>query len=94
MELDAIKRGLEAVVSVPGRVEMLPTKTPYRMILDYSHSPDALENILKTVREFCHGRIILVFGCGGDRDKEAPDDGRNRGQAGRLRDFDQRQPAL
>ena len=33
------------------------------------HSPDALENILKTVREFCHGRIILVFGCGGDRDK-------------------------
>ena len=59
----------EAVVSVPGRVEMLPTKTPYRMILDYSHSPDALENILKTVREFCHGRIILVFGCGGDRDK-------------------------
>ena len=69
VELDAIKRGLEAVVSVPGRVEMLPTKTPYRMILDYSHSPDALENILKTVREFCHGRIILVFGCGGDRDK-------------------------
>lgn len=39
------------------------------MILDYSHSPDALENILKTVREFCRGRIILVFGCGGDRDK-------------------------
>ena len=36
---------------------------------DYSHSPDALENILKTVREFCRGRIILVFGCGGDRDK-------------------------
>ena len=69
VELDAIKKGLEAVVSVPGRVEMLPTQTPYRMILDYSHSPDALENILKTVREFCRGRIILVFGCGGDRDK-------------------------
>ena len=67
--LPEIKKGLEAVVSVPGRVEMLATDTPYRMILDYSHSPDALENILRTVREFCRGRIILVFGCGGDRDK-------------------------
>ncbi len=64
-----IKKGLETIVSVPGRVEMLETQTPYRMILDYSHSPDALENILKTVREFCRGRLILVFGCGGDRDK-------------------------
>jgi len=67
--LESIRQGLEAVVSVPGRVEMLGTKTPYRMILDYSHSPDALENILRTVREFCRGRLILVFGCGGDRDK-------------------------
>jgi len=67
--LPEIKAGLEAVVSVPGRVEMLATDTPYRMILDYSHSPDALENILHTVHEFCRGRIILVFGCGGDRDK-------------------------
>lgn len=64
-----VKKGLESIVSVPGRVEMLETSTPYRMILDYSHSPDALENILKTVREFCRGRLILVFGCGGDRDK-------------------------
>ena len=69
VDLADIKKGLEAVVSVPGRVEMLGTATPYRMILDYSHSPDALENILKTVREFCRGRLILVFGCGGDRDK-------------------------
>ena len=69
VSLADIKKGLEAVVSVPGRVEMLDTATPYRMILDYSHSPDALENILTTVHEFCRGRIILVFGCGGDRDK-------------------------
>ena len=69
VDLADIKKGLEAVVSVPGRVEMLATDTPYRMILDYSHSPDALDNILHTVREFCRGRIILVFGCGGDRDK-------------------------
>lgn len=67
--IEQIRMGLESLVSVPGRVEMLKTDTPYRMILDYSHSPDALSNILKTVREFCRGRIILVFGCGGDRDK-------------------------
>ena len=69
ISLEDIRKGLESMVSVPGRVEMLDTKTPYRMILDYSHSPDALENILSTVREFCRGRLILVFGCGGDRDK-------------------------
>ena len=66
--LTQIRQGLEAVVSVPGRVEMLKTDTPYRVLLDYSHSPDALDNILHTVREFCRGRIILVFGCGGNRD--------------------------
>ena len=69
ISLEDIRKGLESVVSVPGRVEMLDTKTPYRMILDYSHSPDALQNILRTVREFCRGKLILVFGCGGDRDK-------------------------
>lgn len=69
ISLEDIRKGLESMVSVPGRVEMLDTKTPYRMILDYSHSPDALQNILHTVREFCRGRLILVFGCGGDRDK-------------------------
>ncbi|MGN0995966.1 MAG: UDP-N-acetylmuramoyl-L-alanyl-D-glutamate--2,6-diaminopimelate ligase [Candidatus Ventricola sp.] len=69
VDLADVKKGLEAVVCVPGRVEMLGTATPYRMILDYSHSPDALQNILRTVREFCRGRLILVFGCGGDRDK-------------------------
>lgn len=63
-----IKRGLESVKSVPGRIEMLDTGTPYRVILDYSHSPDALKNILKTVREFTRGRVIALFGCGGDRD--------------------------
>jgi len=61
--------GLEKITSVPGRIEMLPTQTPYKVILDYSHSPDALTNILNTVREFAQGRIIALFGCGGDRDK-------------------------
>ena len=64
-----IKKGLESMASVPGRIEMLPTGTPYRVILDYAHSPDALENILRTVREFAKGRVIALFGCGGDRDQ-------------------------
>ena len=66
---DNIRAGLEAVTRVPGRIEVLQTGTPYKVILDYSHSPDALENILKTVRQFTRNRVIAVFGCGGDRDK-------------------------
>ena len=64
-----IKAGLESMQSVPGRIEMLPTNTPYRVILDYSHSPDALMNILTTVRQFAKARVIALFGCGGDRDQ-------------------------
>lgn len=60
---------LESVASVPGRAEVLDTHTPYKVILDYSHSPDALENILSAIREFSRGRIIVVFGCGGNRDQ-------------------------
>ncbi len=63
-----IKEGLEAIRNVPGRIEMLDTATPYKVILDYSHSPDALENILTTVRTFTKKRLIVLFGCGGDRD--------------------------
>ncbi len=66
---ELIKKGLESIASVPGRVEMLPTNTPYKVILDYSHSPDALRNILETVRVFTRGRVIALFGCGGDRDQ-------------------------
>ncbi len=64
-----IKAGLEGIQNVPGRIEMLPTGTPYRVILDYAHAPDALDNILRTCREFTRGRLIALFGCGGDRDK-------------------------
>ena len=64
-----IKGGLEGMPSVPGRIEMLPTNTPYRVILDYSHVPDALMNILTTVRQFAKARVIALFGCGGDRDQ-------------------------
>lgn len=66
--LDEIVRGLESVRAVPGRAEMLETHTPYKVLLDYSHSPEALENILTAVRDFTKGRVIALFGCGGDRD--------------------------
>ena len=63
-----IRDGLESVQNVPGRVEVLDTGTPYKVILDYAHSPDALENVLKTVRAFTRRRLIALVGCGGDRD--------------------------
>ena len=65
---ETITAALGKVKSVPGRAEVLDTRTPYKVILDYSHSPDALENILTAVRQFARGRVISVFGCGGDRD--------------------------
>ena len=68
IETEAIRVGLEAVRNVPGRIELLETETPYRVILDYAHSPDSLENILKAVRGTTKGRMIALFGCGGDRD--------------------------
>ena len=65
---EEICRGLEEVRAVPGRIELLETGTPYRVILDYAHSPDSLENILKAVRQTAKGRMICLFGCGGNRD--------------------------
>lgn len=54
---------------VKGRVEVVPTPgTPYSVLIDYAHTPDGLENVLSAVRGFCKGRVISVFGCGGDRD--------------------------
>lgn len=68
--MDAIREGLEAVKVVPGRAEVLDTETPYKVVLDYSHVPAALENILTVVRDFTSNRLIALFGCGGDRDRE------------------------
>jgi UDP-N-acetylmuramoyl-L-alanyl-D-glutamate--2,6-diaminopimelate ligase len=65
-----IREGLANVKNVPGRSEILKTDTPYTIIVDYAHTPDGLQNILASVKEYATGRVITLFGCGGDRDKE------------------------
>ena len=60
---------LATAEGVRGRVEVVPTPgKPYTVLLDYAHTPDGLENVLTSVRDFCKGNLIVVFGCGGDRD--------------------------
>ena len=54
---------------VKGRIEVVPVPADFAVIIDYAHTPDALENILTTVRDFTAGRVICLFGCGGDRDR-------------------------
>ncbi len=66
---DAIARGLESVRGVPGRFESVSAGQPFEVIVDYSHKPEALESVLRTARELTSGRLICVFGCGGDRDR-------------------------
>jgi UDP-N-acetylmuramoyl-L-alanyl-D-glutamate--2,6-diaminopimelate ligase len=75
---DAIKRGLESVRGVPGRFEAIDEGQSFEVIVDYAHKPFALETLLRTVRELAAGRVICVFGCGGDRDRE------KRPQMGRI----------
>lgn len=60
---------LATVSGVKGRVEVVPTPgTEYTVLIDYAHTPDGLENVLSSVKNVCKGRLIAVFGCGGDRD--------------------------
>ena len=69
IEIDKIINGLSINQGVPGRFQSVPNDLGITAIVDYAHTPDGLENILQTAREFAEGRIITVFGCGGDRDK-------------------------
>ena len=69
LSLTEIAGALAEAKGVKGRVEVIPTPgTDYTVLADYAHTPDALENVLRTVRGFCKGRVIALFGCGGDRD--------------------------
>ncbi len=66
---DAIAHGIEQLRNVPGRFEPVSAGQPFRIIVDYAHTDDALEKVLQSAREITTGRVILVFGCGGDRDR-------------------------
>ena len=69
VSLPAAARALADAPGVKGRVEVVPTPgEDYTVLIDYAHTPDGLENVLSAVRGFCKGRLIAVFGCGGDRD--------------------------
>jgi UDP-N-acetylmuramoyl-L-alanyl-D-glutamate--2,6-diaminopimelate ligase len=71
MRVDTAKivEGIESLTNVPGRLERVDEGQPYDIIVDYAHTPDALENVLETMKNLTRNRLILVFGATGDRDK-------------------------
>lgn len=69
MPLGAISQGIQDLAGVPGRLERVINSRGVHIFIDYAHTPDALEKTLKTVNNFKTGRVFLVFGCGGDRDR-------------------------
>ena len=76
--VDEITKSTEKIKQVKGRAERVPIPKNFTVIIDYAHTPDGLENILKCVKGFAKGKIITVFGCGGDRDKS------KRAEMGRI----------
>ena len=70
ISLDRMATSLGNIQSIPGRLELVPNRKHRKVFVDYAHTDDALRNVLTTLREICNGRLIVVFGCGGDRDRE------------------------
>lgn len=67
--LKAAAEAMATATGVKGRVEVVPTDGDYTILIDYAHTPDALENVLNSMRAVTNGRLVALFGCGGDRDK-------------------------
>jgi len=68
-DLDHIKAGIENLTAVPGRLEPVEAGQDYSVLVDYAHTDDALRNVLNCLRPLVRGRLVVVFGCGGDRDR-------------------------
>ena len=68
-DFEEVLRAIAKCRGVKGRIEVVPTPTDYTVIIDYAHSPDGLENIIRSLKEIAKGRVVTLFGCGGDRDK-------------------------
>ena len=66
---EIIRKAFDLVPSVNGRMERVTVDAPFAVVVDYAHTPDALHNVLKTAKEITRGRLLCVFGCGGDRDR-------------------------
>lgn len=69
IEFEDVLGAISKSQGVKGRIEVVPTGTDYTVIIDYAHSPDGLENIISSLKEIAKGRVVTVFGCGGDRDR-------------------------
>jgi UDP-N-acetylmuramoyl-L-alanyl-D-glutamate--2,6-diaminopimelate ligase len=69
LPLEAIRTGEQSLTRVPGRLESVPNDLGFQVLVDYAHTPDALDKALESLRELTLGKIICVFGCGGDRDR-------------------------
>ena len=69
LDLKVIARGIAACRAVPGRLERVDLGQPFLVVVDYAHTPDALRNIIQIARDATRGRVITLFGCGGDRDR-------------------------
>lgn len=82
--IEKIKEGLENIL-IPGRCELVPNKEELPIMIDYAHTAESLENILQATKTYTPGRVICVFGCGGDRDREKRP--RMGEVAGRLADY-------
>lgn len=68
LDIKLLRKALKKMAPVPGRLERVSAKEPFNVFVDYAHTSDALEQVLKTVREVTKGRLLLLFGCGGSRD--------------------------